>query len=161
MFSRLLMLFIAVPVVEIYILVKAGQHIGAFNTIALVFLTGIAGAALAKSQGAQIIYNIRAALSRGEVPGREMLQGAMVLAGGIMLLTPGFITDLVGLLLLFPLSRRFFTDRGLIFFKKKFSDGRRHYQSHPGYGDTPGTGGVVIEPPEIDESSPGNGKRSD
>ena len=153
MFSRLLILFIVVPVGEIYILVKAGQHIGAMNTIALVILTGIAGASLAKSQGAQIIYNIRTAMSRGEVPGRELLQGAMVLAGGIMLLTPGFLTDLFGLSLLLPVSRKFFTDMALNYFKKKFQDGQWHHYSQPGHGDTPGTGDVVIEPPGIDESS--------
>jgi len=153
MFSRLLMLFIVVPVVEIYILVKAGQHIGAMNTIALIILTGIAGASLAKSQGAQIIYNIRTAMSRGEVPGRELLQGAMVLAGGIMLLTPGFLTDLFGLSLLLPMSRKFFTDMALNYFKKKFRDGQWHHYSQPAHGDTPDAGNVVIDPPEIDESS--------
>jgi UPF0716 protein FxsA len=151
MFTRLLMLFIVVPVVEIYILVKAGQHIGAMNTIALVILTGIAGASLAKSQGAQIIYNIRAALNRGEVPGREMLQGAMVLSGGIMLLTPGFLTDLFGLSLLLPLSRKFFTGIVLNYFKKKFRDGQWHYYSQPGHGDSPDAGDVIFEPPKIDK----------
>jgi len=154
MFSRLLMLFIVVLVIEIYILVKAGQYIGAINTIGLVILTGIAGASLAKSQGAQIIYNIRTALSRGEMPGREMLQGAMVLAGGIMLLTPGFITDLFGLSLLLPLTRKFFTDLAYNHFQKRIRDGKWHYYANSSHEENPDNGEVVIEHPKLDESSP-------
>lgn len=153
MFMRLLMLFIFVPVIEIYILVKAGRHIGAMNTIALVILTGIAGASLAKSQGAQIIYKIRDALNRGELPGQELLQGAMILTGGILLLTPGFITDLFGFTLLVPFSRSFYTGIALDYFKKKFRNGQWQYTSHSTHDDNDADD-VIIDHPKIDESPP-------
>ncbi|NIN22080.1 MAG: membrane protein FxsA [Candidatus Aminicenantes bacterium] len=133
MFVRLLLLFTIVPVVELYILIKAGQAIGTMNTVALVILTGIVGASFAKSQGAQIISKIRTQLSQGQLPGRDLLQGAMILAGGILLVTPGFITDLVGLSLLFPLTRKLYTDLTLDYFKKKFETGQWKYSVYSNY----------------------------
>jgi len=121
MFGILLMLFVIVPIVEIYILVTVGQEIGTMNTIAIVVITGIAGASFAKSQGVQIIHKIRTTMNQGQMPGRELLEGAMVLAGGIMLLTPGFLTDLLGLSLLFPLTRKIYTNLALEYFRRKFT----------------------------------------
>lgn len=149
---RLLMLFIFVPVIEIYVLIKAGQHIGTMNTVALIILTGIVGASLAKSQGAQIIYEVRGSLNRGQLPGRELLQGAMILTGGILLLTPGFITDLFGFTLLIPLSRSFYTGIALDYFKKKFRTGQWQSTSHSTHDDD--ADDVIIDHPKIDESSP-------
>lgn len=123
MFGILLMLFIVVPIVELYILVTVGQEIGTMNTIAIVVITGIAGASFAKSQGVQIINKIRTTMNQGQMPGRELLQGAMILAGGIMLLTPGFLTDLLGLSLLFPLTREFYTDLALEYIRRRFTSG--------------------------------------
>lgn len=151
MFSKLLLLFIIVPIVEIYILVKAGQYIGSMNTIAIVILTGIAGAAFAKSQGAQIIFKIRSALSQGQLPGRELLQGAMILAGGIMLLTPGFLTDLLGFSLLFPLTRGFYTDWAMKYFKRKFRTGQWRYTSHSSHDYDQEQEDVIIDHPKIDD----------
>jgi UPF0716 protein FxsA len=133
MFVRLLLLFTIVPVVELYILIKAGQAIGTMNTVALVILTGIVGASFAKSQGAQIISKIRNQLSQGQLPGRDLLQGAIILAGGILLVTPGFITDVVGLSLLFPLTRKLYTDLTLDYFKKKFESGQWKYSIYDNY----------------------------
>lgn len=121
MFGILLMLFVIVPIVELYILVEVGQQIGALNTVAIVVITGIAGASFARSQGTQIIYKIRSMMSEGQIPGKEILQGVMILAGGIMLLTPGFITDILGLTLLFPLTRQFYMKLALAYFKKRFT----------------------------------------
>lgn len=123
MFGILLMLFIVVPIVELYILVTVGQEIGTMNTIAIVIITGIAGASFAKSQGVQIINKIRTTMNQGQMPGRELLQGAMILAGGIMLLTPGFLTDLLGLSLLFPLTREFYTNLALEYIRRRFISG--------------------------------------
>jgi UPF0716 protein FxsA len=133
MFVRLLLLFTIVPVVEFYVLIKAGQAIGTMNTVALVILTGIVGASFARSQGTQIISKIRAQLNRGQLPGRDLLQGVMILAGGILLVTPGFITDLVGLSLLFPLTRKLYTDLALDYFKKKFKSGQWKYTIYSNY----------------------------
>lgn len=124
MFINLVLLFTIIPVLELFLLIEIGGHIGTMNTIALIVLTGIIGASFAKSQGARIIYEIRSALNQGQIPGKELLQGAMILAGGILLLTPGFITDLVGFSLLFPLTRLFYTRAALSYIKKKYKSGQ-------------------------------------
>ncbi len=105
MFIRLLIIFTLVPIVELYVLIEAGQQIGIVPTIGLIFLTGIAGAFLARTQGFQLINRIQNDLNAGRVPANEMIDGAMILAGGLLLLTPGFCTDLFGFILLTPLTR--------------------------------------------------------
>ena len=105
MFIRLLIIFTLVPIIELYVLIEAGQQIGIVPTISLIILTGIAGAFLARSQGFQLINRIQNDLNAGKVPANEMLDGAMILAGGLLLLTPGFCTDLFGFCLLTPLTR--------------------------------------------------------
>jgi len=127
MFLKLLMLFTIVPIVELYLLVGLGEKIGTLNTIAVVIVTGILGASFARSQGSLIVSEIRNASAIGQIPGRELVQGAMVLAGGIMLITPGLITDLIGLSLIFPLTRQFYTNLVLAYFKKKFESGQVHF----------------------------------
>ncbi len=105
MFIKLLLLFITVPILEIYILLEVGNTIGLGATILLVFATGIAGAHLAKSQGLSLMLKIQEEMAAGRMPAEEMIDGAMVLSGGLLLLTPGFCTDLSGFLLLAPFSR--------------------------------------------------------
>ena len=151
MFMRLLILFTLVPIAEIYILVKAGHTIGTMNTIALVILTGIVGASLARYQGAQIIFKIRSTLNQGQLPSTELLQGAMVLAGGILLLTPGFLTDLFGFTLLIPFTRKFYADMVLNYFRKKFQTGNWHYTKHSNSSDNHEPEDVVIDAPKIDD----------
>ena len=153
MFVKLLMLFTIVPVVELYILVKVGQEIGTMNTVALIIITGIAGASFAKSQGAQIISKIRSALNQGQMPGKELLQGAMILSGGILLLTPGFLTDLLGLSMLIPFTRKLYADMTLAYFKKKFQTGQWHYSTYNGtvFTENNENDEEIIHHPEIDE----------
>lgn len=105
MFIKLTILFILIPVVEIYVLLQAGELIGLWPTVALIILTGIAGAYLARTQGSETVQRIQMALAQGEMPTEELLNGAMILAGGITLLTPGFCTDLIGFCLLVPTTR--------------------------------------------------------
>jgi UPF0716 protein FxsA len=152
MFGKLLILFTVVPVVELYILVKVGKEIGTMNTVGLVIITGIAGASFAKSQGAQIIYKIRTALNQGQMPGTELMHGAMVLAGGIMLLTPGFLTDLVGLSMLIPFTRKFYADMTMNYFKKKFQSGQWQYSTYSTTDtETKDPNEVIIDQPEIED----------
>lgn len=107
MFIKLLILFTFVPILEIYVLIEAGRQIGVIPTISLVILTGIAGAFLTRSQGFQLLARIQSDLQAGQVPAEEMFDGAMILAGGMVLLTPGFCTDLIGFILLTPTSRTY------------------------------------------------------
>ncbi|NOQ41125.1 MAG: membrane protein FxsA [Desulfuromusa sp.] len=108
MFIKLLILFTLVPIIELYVLIEAGRQIGVSATIGMIFLTGIAGAYLARSQGFNLINRIQTDLNQGRIPAEEMMDGAMILAGGLFLLTPGFCTDLFGFCLLTPVTRQFF-----------------------------------------------------
>ena len=108
MFIKLLILFTLVPIIELYVLIEAGRQIGVGATIGMIFLTGIAGAYLARSQGFNLINRIQTDLNQGRIPAEEMMDGAMILAGGLLLLTPGFCTDLFGFCLLTPVTRQFF-----------------------------------------------------
>ncbi len=105
MIFRLLALFIVVPLVDLAILVRLGQAIGLWPTLALVVATGTAGAFLARSQGLRVLRGIRTEMSVGQVPSTRLLDGLLVLIGGTLLLTPGLLTDLAGFLLLLPPSR--------------------------------------------------------
>jgi len=102
MFIRLLLLFTLVPLIELALLIEIGQKIGLWNTIAIVVLTGFIGAALARSEGFGIISRIQSELASGQLPGDSLIDGALVLAGALLLLTPGLITDAFGFALLLP-----------------------------------------------------------
>lgn len=106
MFLKLLLAFVLIPIVEIYVLIKVGGYIGALNTVIVVVLVGLAGAYLARLQGVQTLFRIRTALQQGRVPSGELVDALLILIAGIMLVLPGFITDLAGLALLFPPTRQ-------------------------------------------------------
>jgi len=101
----LLLLFIVLPIAEIYVIVKVGEAIGILPTLAILILDGFLGAALARSQGAAAWRRFNEALAAGRAPAREVFDGAMVIVGGAFLLAPGFITDAIGLCLLLPPTR--------------------------------------------------------
>jgi len=104
-FIKLLSIFVFVPLVELYILIEAGRIIGVVPTISLILMTGIAGAWLARSQGVQLLRQIQNEMARGQMPAMALIDGAMVLVGGLLLLTPGFFTDLLGFSFLVPQTR--------------------------------------------------------
>ena len=105
MLGYLILLFTVVPVVELALLIQAGQHIGLFNTIAIVLFTGIAGAVLAKQQGLNVLVKIKDDVNQGKMPTETLFDGVIILCSGILLLTPGFTTDILGLLGLLPPTR--------------------------------------------------------
>ena len=107
-FLVLLVLFIVVPIIEIYVIIQVGQAIGALPTIALLIADSIAGSLLMRSQGRTAWRRFQAALAEGRMPGREVLDGVLVIFGGAFLLTPGFCTDVIGALLLLPPTRAIF-----------------------------------------------------
>lgn len=103
--------FVIVPIVEITLFLKVGSLIGIPATIALILLTAIAGTMLVRSQGLQVISKIQQSAQRGEAPVDALVQGACVLAAGLLLLTPGFATDALGFALLIPPVRSFVISR--------------------------------------------------
>ena len=105
MFFRLFLLFVLVPLVELALLIQVGQVLGVLPTVVLVLGTGAAGAALARAQGMQAFLRFKGALSSGTFPGEEIIDGVLILGGGLLLLTPGLLTDLVGFAALVPGSR--------------------------------------------------------
>lgn len=105
MFIKLFILFITVPVIEVFILLDAAEYIGLWPTVLLVIATGAAGSYLTKSQGLDLLRKIQIATNQGELPAQELIDGLFIMAGGLLLLTPGFGTDLVGFIFLTPWSR--------------------------------------------------------
>jgi UPF0716 protein FxsA len=101
----LLLLFVLIPVIELSVLIEVGDAIGALSTVALVFLTAIVGVSLVRSQGLSTLMQVQQKLARGEAPGKEIVEGMMLAAAGVLLLIPGFVTDFIGLLLLTPFTR--------------------------------------------------------
>ena len=104
----LLLLFLLFPLAELALLIKVGSSLGVLPTILLLIISGMAGILLMRLAGFATAWRARERLARGELPEREMLQGLMMAVAGGLLFLPGFISDIVALLLLFPPSRKFF-----------------------------------------------------
>ena len=123
---RLILIFIVVPLIEILLLIEIGSRIGALNTILVIVLTAILGASMMRHQGFTIMRNIQRDLSRGRMPTGELINGALVLVGGIVLLTPGFFTDAVGFILLIPATRGFIRKKIQLLIRRKIESGDIH-----------------------------------
>jgi UPF0716 protein FxsA len=100
-------LFLVVPIVEIYLLLEVGGLIGAFPTISLVVLTAVIGAGLLRQQGLSTLARLQQNMGQGKIPAQEMIEGVLLAVGGALLMTPGFVTDTMGFLCLLPFSRKF------------------------------------------------------
>jgi len=107
----LIALFIVLPLAELYVILKVGDAIGAVWTIALLAADSLLGALLLRSQGRSVWRRFNAALAEGKMPHREVMDGVLVIFGGAFLITPGFITDIIGLLLLLPPTRALIRSR--------------------------------------------------
>ena len=118
MLLKLFLAFTIIPFIEIYLLIKIGSHLGALNTVIIVILTAFFGALLARYQGFQTMLRVRESLERGEMPAEELMDALLILLAGIVLLTPGFLTDLAGLMILIPYTRLMFKR----WLRKKFDD---------------------------------------
>ncbi len=106
-------LFVVMTLVEIYVLVTVGEAIGGFSTVLLVVVTALIGSTLLKQQGWSVMAKAQQSIDNDQTPAFEMLEGVVILVSGVLLLTPGFITDAVGLLGLMPWSRGYFIDQFL------------------------------------------------
>lgn len=123
MFLKLFSLFLIIPLIEIYLLIKIGGIIGAFYTILIILITASLGAYLTKSQGFRVLRQIQDATRQGYMPGNELLHGLFVLIGGFALLTPGFLSDTIGFSMLIPQTREIYVKIAKEILKKKIQQG--------------------------------------
>ena len=119
MFFKLFLVFALVPVIELAILIQVGSFIGGLNTVTIVILTALAGAYMVRLEGLGVMFRIQKNMQEGIFPGDEMINGAMILMAGALLLTPGFFTDVIGFLLVFPVSRKFIKKAVTPYIRKK------------------------------------------
>ncbi len=113
MFLILLCLFVVIPVIEISLFIEVGNWIGLWPTIAIIFITAFSGAALVRHQGLATLTSAQAQLKRGEMPAETLGGGLLLAVAGVLLLTPGFLTDAFGLVLLIPPVRQMVAKKGL------------------------------------------------
>ena len=109
--NSLILLIFLIPIIEIYLFIKIGSQIGAFNTIFLIIITAVIGLYYAKYEGLNTLRSAVKQLIKNEVPVYEIISGAALAVAALLMILPGFLTDIIGLLIIFPWSRR-------IFFKK-------------------------------------------
>lgn len=137
---RLLLLFTLVPVLELYLLIQLGRATSPEAVIALVLLTGLLGAALAKHQGLGLLRRMQADLSEGRLPAEGLLDGLLILVGGAFLITPGVVTDALGFGMLVPWTRRWFKALAKAWLRRRIEAGsaqvywssRAHHDPHAG-----------------------------
>jgi UPF0716 protein FxsA len=122
-FKYLLLAFTVVPFIELYLLLAIGWEVGFLPTLAMVLVTGLVGAWLARREGGRVLRSWRESMARGQVPEEGIVSGALVLVGGALLVAPGVFTDVVGLLLLIPPTRRFVAARLRKSLERKVRDG--------------------------------------
>ena len=109
--NSVLITIILIPIIEIYLFIKIGSQIGAFNTISLIFVTAIIGIIYARYEGLNTLRSGFSQLVKNELPAYEIISGAAIAFAALLLIIPGFATDIIGFLLLFPLSRKFILKR--------------------------------------------------
>ena len=114
--NTLLLTIILVPIIEIYLFIKIGSQIGAFNTISLIFITAIIGIIYARYEGLNTLKSGISQMFKNELPAYEIISGAAIAFAALLLIIPGFATDLLGFFLIFPITRKLFFRK----FSKKF-----------------------------------------
>ena len=165
----LLALFLLLPIAELYVIIQVGQAIGLIPTLAILILDGFVGAALARSQGRAAWERFNRAVAEGRMPARETADGAMIILGGALLLTPGFITDVVGICLLLPPTRALLRTGFARLARRRMAftwtvasppprpgpgfGGRQTPPANPRPGDYDyeGTAQEITDPPELEE----------
>ena len=117
--NSILLSIILIPIIEIYLFIKIGSQIGAITTISLIFITAIAGIYYAKYEGLNTLKAGFLQLSKNEAPAYEIISGAAIAFAALLLIIPGFATDIFGFLIIFPISRKFFINKFATKFKNK------------------------------------------
>ena len=120
--NTLLLTIILIPVIEIYLFIKIGSQIGAFNTISLIFITAIIGIVYARYEGLNTLKSGMSQLTKNEPPAYEIISGAAIAFAALLLIVPGFATDLIGFLLIFPLTRKLIFGKVSKMYKNKASE---------------------------------------
>jgi UPF0716 protein FxsA len=130
MFRTLLSLFIIVPIIEIYLLIQAGEQIGLFPTLLTIIFTAVVGATLVRREGIKTLNSLQERLNNQETPGKELADGAMLLLAGVLLVTPGFFTDGLGFFLAFPLTRILLRNKIIAIFAAQVQGNSHQFYSH-------------------------------
>ena len=117
--NTVLLTIILIPIIEIYLFIKIGSQIGAFNTISLIFITALIGVIYARYEGLNTLKSGFSQLVKNETPTFEIISGAVIAIAALFLIIPGFATDIFGFVLIFPLTRKFFFKTFLKKFKNK------------------------------------------
>ena len=117
--NTLILSIILVPIIEIYLFIKIGAQIGAFNTILLIFITAITGIIYARYEGLNTLKSGFSQMVRNEIPAYEIISGAAITFGALLLIVPGFATDVLGFLIIFPITRKLIFGKISSKFKKK------------------------------------------
>ena len=153
MLARLLFLFLATPVIELALLIKLGDIIGFFPTVAIILVTGITGSYLAKREGISAWKRLNQKFSSGGLPGKELLDGVIILIAGALLITPGVLTDVLGFAGLIPLTRKGIRKYALKRIKRAMKRGtiRTSWSTFSTPTSPPGEGGVGEEGPGSSE----------
>lgn len=133
MFLKLFSVFLIIPFIEIYLLIKIGGMIGALNTVLIILITASLGAYLAKSQGFRVLREIQEATKRGYMPGNELLHGFFVLIGSFALLTPGFLSDIIGFSMLIPQIREIYVGIAKGIIRKKMKRGQWQMKTYANF----------------------------
>jgi UPF0716 protein FxsA len=123
MYKWLLAIFIIVPIVELLGIFQVGSWIGGWNTFFILLIMGLAGAYLARAEGRKVWGEAQRQMQAGQIPGQSLLDGLCVLAGGLLLLMPGFISDILGVTLLIPATRSFYRQLMLHWIEKRIRNG--------------------------------------
>lgn len=121
--GRLALLFVVLPILELVLLIRIGQWVGVVPTVALVLLTGVGGAMLARAEGLRVLFRFQRELASGRLPGQALLDALSVLLGGVLLLTPGVLSDVAGLSLLVPVTRRWIQRKVRARLEQRITDG--------------------------------------
>ena len=124
--NTLLISIILIPIIEIYLFIKIGSQIGAFNTILLIFLTALTGIIYARYEGLNTLRSGFLQIIKKETPAYEIISGAAIAFGALLLIIPGFATDFLGFLIIFPLTRKLFFGKISSKFEKKQNE-RKHF----------------------------------
>lgn len=160
-FPVLLLLFICVPIIEIGLFIQVGGFLGLWPTIGLVLITAFAGASLVRSQGIQTLMSVQGRLQQGEMPAQQILEGVMLAVAGVLLLTPGFMTDAFGMLVLLPAPRAKIAQELMKRVKvSSMSNGGFHAQGG-GFGQSPFGQDPFQSKPNDDNTFEGEFERKD